>query len=292
MNKFILSSTILNIKRSGWRAYAVIFMMTVTYMILGVLLTVMFTSQSIAQYFIQKPEIIGFLGDTIPEQEILEIKQTIETFGEVAEVKYISKEEAMASFLEDNKDNKDVIEAVTVNVFPAHLNVRVKDLKSVSIIADYFKSNDKFTDVLASEDVLETLNKIVMTIQVIGLSLLIVFSVSTVLIILLSIGITVFSQKNEIIVMKLVGASDKFVRTPYILQSIIYTLIAVFITLLLLVPLLLLKYDSLLRTLVGDLSIRSLSYYDLFIGACVMLAFGIFLSYFTSYFATRRYIKY
>lgn len=292
MNKYIFLNTFQNIKRSGWRPYAVIFMLTVTFLILGILMAVMFTSQSIADYFIKKPEVIGFFRDDVTELEILDFKRELETLPEVAEVRYVSKEQAMKNFLESNKDNQEVIEAVTINVFPAHLNVKANSLDGIFVVSDYFKSKQEVSDVLDSEYILGTLKKIVFGIQVFGTALLVIFSISTVFIIFLTIGITVYSQKQELIVMKLVGASDGFVRMPYLLQSVIYTILAALISSLILVPLIMLKYNDLLTLLVGDLNIRKIDTETVFMGFGFMLVFGFVLSFFSSYVATKRYINY
>lgn len=292
MNKYIFVNTFQNIKRSGWRPYAVIFMLTVTFLILGILMAVMFTSQSIADYFIKKPEVIGFFRDDVTELEILDFKRELETLPEVAEVRYVSKEQAMKNFLESNKDNQEVIEAVTINVFPAHLNVKANSLDGIFVVSDYFKSKQEVSDVLDSEYILGTLKKIVFGIQVFGTALLVIFSISTVFIIFLTIGITVYSQKQELIVMKLVGASDGFVRMPYLLQSVIYTILAALISSLILVPLIMLKYNDLLTLLVGDLNIRKIDTETVFMGFGFMLVFGFVLSFFSSYVATKRYINY
>lgn len=290
MNNTVFKRAMNNMKRSGWRAYAVIFMMTITFIILGLLLTVIFVSQSIASYFVQKPEVIGFFKDEVTEEQILEVKTQIEQNPYAAEVRYVSKENAMKSFLEENADNQEVIEGVTVNVFPAHLNVRSTSLDHIPEIADYFKNNDLISDVLASESFISTLKKVVIGIQVIAGSLLVVFTISTVFIIFLTIGMTIYSQKNELIVMKLVGATKGYIRAPYVIQSVIYSLVALLISLILLLPLLLTQYNQIMDMLLGELQSPELNIQILVIGVGIELIFALLLAIFASFLATRRYI--
>lgn len=290
MNRSILKRTITNIKRSGWRAYAVVFMMTVTFLILGVLLTVIFVSQSIANYFVQKPEVIGFFRDDVTEEQILDVKSEVEQFPYVAEVRYISKEEAMSSFLEENRDDQDIVEGVTANVFPAHLNVRSTSLDNIPDIANYFRTNELISDVLASESFISTLKKVVIGIQLIAGSLLLVFTISTVFIIFLTIGMTIYSQKNELIIMKLVGATKWYIRAPYVLQSVMYSLVALLISLIILLPVLITQYSTLMPFLLGDLQYPVLDMMSLIIGVAIELVFALLLAVFASFLATRRYI--
>ena len=292
MNNSIFARTALNLKRSGWRAYAVIFMMTTTFIILGVLLTLIYTSNSISVYFTQKPEVIGFFKDDVTEEQILEVKKSLESTDYVAEVKYVSKEQAMQSFIEDAKDNQDIIEGVTANVFPAHLNVKAVSLDKISSVSEYFKSNELISDVLASENVVSTLGKIVFGIQVFGGTLLLVFTISTILIIFLTIGITIYSQKNEIIIMKLVGATDWYVRAPFIYQGIFSTVVSVLIASAIIIPLLLTQYQNMMTLALGSLQVSSIDFSVIAIGLSVELVFGVLLSTISGYFATRRYINY
>ena len=292
MNNSIFARPSLNLKRSGWRAYAVIFMMTTTFVILGVLLTLIYTSHSISIYFTQKPEVIGFFNDGVSEEMILEVKKDLESMDYVAEVKYVSKEEAMQSFIEDAKDNKDIIEGVTANVFPSHLNVKATSLDKISNVADYFRSSDLISDVLASENVVSTLSKIVIGIQVFGGTLLLVFTISTILIMFLTIAVTIYSQKSEIIIMKLVGATDWYVRAPYIYQGLFSTIVSIVIASAILIPILITQYDTVIALALGDLQVASLSINIIAVGILVELAFGILLSTLSAYFATRRYINY
>jgi len=292
MNNSIFHGTITNIKRSGWRAYAIVFMMTSTFLVLGVLLTVLYISQTLAGYFMQKPEVIGFFNDEVTEEQILETKRNLESMDIVAEVKYVSKEMAMQSFLQDSKDNQEIIEGVTANVFPAHLNVKAVSLDKIAEVADYFKSNPMISDVLAAESVISTLEKIVIGIQVFGGLLLMIFTFSTIFIIFMAIGITVYSQKNEIIVMKLVGANNWYVRAPYIYQGIFFTLISIVISSAILIPILLTQYESIMYVGLGGLNIANMTWQIILTGLGVEIVFGILLSTLSSYFATRRYINY
>ncbi len=290
MNNAVFKRAISNIKRSGWRAYAVVFMMTITYVILGVLLTIIYVTQSIASYFIQKPEVIGFFKDGVTEEQISEVKKEIEQNPYVVEVRYVSKEDAMKAFIEENKNNQDVVEGVTVNVFPAHLNVRSASLDNIPDIANYFRNSDLISDVLASENFISTLKKVVWGIQGTAAALLVVFTISTVFIVFLTIGMTIYSHKNELVVMKLVGATKGYIRSPYMLQSILYSLIALFISLIILLPILATQYNNMMDMLLGDLQAPQMNVQVLVIGVAIELVFALVLAIFSSFLATRRYI--
>ena len=291
MSNSLMNRTFSNIKRSGWRTYAVIFMMTVTFTILGLLLTVIYTSQNIATYLIQKPEVIGFIKEGVKEEQILELKKEFESKDYVYGVNYISKEDAMKSFLEDNKDNEEIIGSVSSNPFPAHLNIKANSLGQVPMVAkELGAKTDLIEKVDDSHEFLDTLSKIVFGIQVISLVLLLIFTISTIFVIFLTIGITVYSHKSELIVMKLVGATNWYVRLPYMMQSFIYSLVAVLISSLILGPLLLFKYNDVMKLVLGTLDVSQVDLQIIAAGVIIEMFFAAMLSFVSSYFATRRYI--
>lgn len=287
----ILKRTLTNIRRSGWRNYLLISMMTATYTVLGLLLLVLYTTQNLVGYFIQKPEVVGFLKVDATEDQVLTLKRDLENRSYIASIKYVSREEAMKSFIEENKDNKELIEDISANIFPAHLNIKANDLNSVEKILVDLKSSNLIEDVIASEDILATLKKIILGIQIVGFSLLGVFIVSTILVIFLTIGISVYSYKNEMIVMKLIGATNWYVRSPFIFQSIIYTVLAVLISSSILVPLVYVYYDEAIRQVLGNIGTFGVSITALLIGIGITFLFGLVFSVTTTYFATRRYIQ-
>ena len=289
----LLARTFLNIKRSGWRSYAVIFMMTVTFFILGVLLTVIYTSASIASFLVGNIEVIGFFKDGVSEEQILQVKRDAENLTYVTSVKYVSKEDAMKAFLEDNKENPDVVASVTSNPFPAHLNVKVADLERTEEVASLLRSKSDLIDSIDdSKEFLLVLRNIVLGIQAIGLILLAIFTLSTFFVVVMAIGITIYSHKNEIIIMKLVGATNWYVRSPYVMQSIVFAFISVLIASAIWVPIVLTQYNNLISSVAGDLNIAQMTPQLVLIGVGIEFAFALIIGVLSSYLATRRYIRY
>lgn len=291
MTSKLISRGFQNIKRSGWRAFAIIFIMFFTFLILGLQLVVMYFSQELAKYFVEKPEVIGFFKDGVTEEQIQAVKNEIGNIDYVVEVRYISKEEALKSFIEENKDDREIIESITVNPFPAHLNVKVNSLDRVSNMADFFRSNELIDKVIASEKILETLRRIVLGIQILGFGLLSIFSFTTFVILFLAVGLTVYAQKDEIRVMKLVGASNWYIRLPFLFQSAVYGFVASIISTSIVAGLLFWKYNEIASNLLGKDSIPHISIEVVALGTVIQITFALVLSLFSSYIATKRYIS-
>jgi cell division transport system permease protein len=291
--KHLLARTFTNIKRSGWRSYAIVFMMTITFLILGVLLTVIYTSSNIAKFLIGNIEVIGFFKDGVSEEQILQVKRDVEGLDYVSSVRYVSKEEAMKSFLEENQDNPDVVASVTTNPFPAHLNVKVLTLDKSEAASSFLKEKtDLIESVDDSKDFLVALNNIVLGIQIVGLILLVVFTLSTFFVIILAIGLSIYTYRNELIIMKLVGATNWYVRAPYVMQSFIFSFISILIASLIWGPVVATQYNKVMSQVTGGMEISNITINTILLGILIEFIFGFILALFSSYLATRRYIRY
>lgn len=294
MTNNLFARAITNIKRSKFRSTVLIVMMTLTFLTSGFLLIIIYTSHLAVTYIAQKPEVQGFFNEDITTEEIMKIKSDIQEKDYVFDVKYISKDQAMRSFLESTKKNKDLQEGLTADMLPEHLNIRVKNLDDISRAKQDLEATGKVSDILTPEDdngdTITTLKQIVFGVQAIGVGLLTIFTITTVFIILLTIGITVYSQKNEMLILKLVGASNWYVRSPYLFQTIIYMLISMAISSAILLPLVYLKFDVVLKYLLGQLSDVTVDPLVIAIGVASQLAFGLFIAVVSTYLATKRYI--
>lgn len=292
MNR-LLQKSFKEISRSGWRSYAVMFMMTMTYFMLAFLMIVTYTSNRLADNLAKQLEVIGFFKEEVTEEQILEVKKDIDSKDFVTDSRYVSKEEAMSTFLEENKDNADILEAVTVNVFPAHLNVKTDSLDNLSGVADIFRNNSLIEDVLIPEELKSTIQNIVTDIQIISGVLLLIFIISTAFIMFLAIGVTIYSRKDELVIMKLVGATDFYVSFPYIFQSLFYSIVSVMLAMVVVVPIMVIKFNDYIATRFG-VELSSAVNIDIpviAVGVCIEILFAFVFALLSSYFATKRYIK-
>ncbi len=282
-----------NIYSSGkFRSVGILFIMTVTFMAFAVLMTVVYTSAQIATYLSQKPEVIGFFKDSVEENKILELKKELETKDFVFEVKYVSKDDAMKSFLEENKDKKELIASVTSNPFPAHLNVKAGSLTDISKVADVLKQKgDLFEKIDDSHEFLAKLTSIVRGIQIITLGILFVFILCTAFVVMLGMALNVYAQKAEIIIMKLVGATNWYVISPFIVLNLILATISSLITFVVIGFVVFYYYPKFIEILIGNISQIDMNLQILSIGFIILLVFGWLLSFSVSFLAAKRYIR-
>jgi len=169
----------------------------------------------------------AFFPTDASQQEIDKVRSAVEDYPEVASVNYVSKEEALAQFKDTFSDKPELYENLDPGVLPASLQIQLTDPARADEVAQRLKEEHGFTDENLSypQQTIERLNKVT-SYMIFGLyGATILFLISSVLLISNAIRLSIFARRKEIEVMKLVGASDSFVRTPFVFEGLVEGLI-------------------------------------------------------------------
>ncbi|MDP8950051.1 MAG: ABC transporter permease [Actinomycetota bacterium] len=161
------------------------------------------------------------------QEEIDEVRSAVEGYPEVSSINYVSKEEALATFKETFADSPELYEGIDPGVLPASLQLQLEDSAAADEVAQRLREEHGFTDENLSypQQTIERLNK-VSSAMIWGLyGATVLFLISSVLLISNAIRLSIFARRKEIEVMKLVGASDHFVRTPFVFEGLVQGLI-------------------------------------------------------------------
>ena len=241
--KRILTFAINDFSRNKGISIAAIFVLTVTIM----LVTGLFFFQGIAGYLTSqiqdKIDITAYFKDGTQEQDILNVKDKILRMSpNIKNIEYVSKDQALASFNEKHKDDAVLAQAlqeVGSNPFLPSLNITtngdISQYAAVSNIlqtSDFSKLIDK-VDFSQKKDTIEKIYSITSNINMFGLLLGIVLIIVAILVVFNTIKLAIENSKEEINIMRIVGASDWFIRGPFVIQGIIFGFIAFLICFLL-----------------------------------------------------------
>ena len=161
------------------------------------------------------------------DEEIDEITNTVEGWPEVASVNYISEEEALATFKETFADRPELYENLDPGVLPASLQIQLENPTEAEVVAQRLEEDQGFSDENLSypQQTIDRLNSLTSA-MIWGLyGATILFLISSILLISNAIRLSIFARRKEIEVMKLVGASDSFVRTPFVFEGMVQGLI-------------------------------------------------------------------
>jgi len=240
---------------------------------------------------------VYFQGD-VPEDEILKIKRSLESLAEVKAVEYISRDRALDLFQERHKEDETIVQAINVleeNPLSASLNIKAKNPNDYPVISSYL-NNENLSNLVdkvtynQNQLVISRLTTIIETVQRSGLGLTVILSIIAVLVTLNTIILTIYASRDEIGLMRLVGASNKFIRGPYMVQGVIYGLIAAVLSLVLIAPLV--SFASpYVKVLMPEMGLQSYFYGNLLSLLGYQVLFGIILGTVSSLIAVGKYLK-
>lgn len=295
----IINNGLLNYRRNFWLSMAATAIMVVTLFLLSsILILNALTGLSLATIR-EKVDISIYFHTETTEPTIRQIQRQVELLPEVRSVDYIPPVEAREKFKELHKDEPLLLESLSEfsddeNPLPASFAIRVNDLKDYSVIISIFQ-DEKFKPfvkkIADKRDIVDRLNRITNTVQNLGLGLVALFSFITILVTFNTIRLTVYNRREEIEIMRLVGAGNWYIRGPFVVEGVLYGIVGAIITGAILYPILLVltpKISEFLELSLSQLSYFGLSFWTLF---GLQSAAGIGLGIVSSIIVIRRYLK-
>lgn len=213
-----------NIRRSPFQAAAASMVMFLTFFSLTVFLVLAVGSQMILRFYETKPQVIAFFKDGTTAQDVQAIQNALTQESKVTQTKFVSKEEALQIYRERNKNDPALLELVTANILPASLEISTESPQDLKPVAEILKREPVIEEVIVPEDVITTLTQATSIIRIVGGSLVLFMILFGTLIILMVVGFKIRLRRDEIAIMRLIGASSSFIRAPFLLEGIFYGL--------------------------------------------------------------------
>jgi cell division transport system permease protein len=224
---FFLREALKNIRLNLLMSITAITTTFICILVLGVGLLVSSHVEGIIGSVREDVSVEAFFPQDASQEEIDRVRSAVDTYPEVASVNYVSKEEALSSFKETFADKPELYEDLDPGVLPASLQLQLEDPAMADEVAQRLQEEHGFADENLSypQQTIERLNKVTsyMIWGLYGATAL--FLISSVLLISNAIRLSIFARRKEIEVMKLVGASDGFVRTPFVFEGLVQGLI-------------------------------------------------------------------
>ncbi len=223
-----------NFLRNAWLSTAATAVMTVT---LTIMLTSLIATRALndnIKLIINKINVAIYLKDETTPQQTADIQSGLSRLDNVASVKFVSKAEALQRFRQQTKDDKSITSAISEedNPLPASLEIKAKDPNKLEPIKDYIDQAKVKPLVLKSsyegsnKAVIDKIIRASNVIKKIGIVASLLFVTISVLIIFNTIRMAIFTRREEIEIMKLVGATNWFIRGPFLFEAALYGLIA------------------------------------------------------------------
>lgn len=211
-----------NIRRTPYQALSAITVLTVTFFVAQLFILLSIGSHAVLKYFESRPQISAYFTDETPEGQIIAYKNALESDPMVRSVTFISKNDALKMYQEQNQGETLLLEMVTADILPASLEISPNSLENIPQIKSAVEQLGGLEEIVYQQDVIETLTNWTRGIRSFGLGLMGFLIGTSILIIVIIVGLKVAAKRNEIRIMQLLGANRWFIVGPFLLEGAIY----------------------------------------------------------------------
>lgn len=284
--------------RNGWPSATTVAIMSLALLMVAGLIFFNYTTDRAVVSIQDKIDISVYFKNSTPEDEILNVKQSLESLPQVKEVDYISSDQALSVFKQTHQDDPTILQAVDQldqNPLVASLNIKAQRPDQYADIAKYLSvpNLSQYIDTVSyakNQTVIERLDAIINNVNRGGLALTIALAILAGLVVFNTIRLAIYSNREEIGVMRAVGASNTFVRGPYVVEGVISGVLAALIALILAAPI---SYfvSPYLQVFIPGSNIFKYFYTSLPLLFGYLALFGVGIGSLSSYVAVKRYLK-
>lgn len=298
--KRLVNSGVTNFLRNIWISIAATSMVAITLFIISIIIILYALTNVAIQNSTDRIGVVtAYFNQQTTDQEVRNVIEEVRGLQGVREVTYITKEQAIAQFRQIHQNEPNWIESLNEfsdaeNPLTGSIAVKAYDLADYSHIYETLK-NDRykpyFQNVRDNQSVIDKLHGIIQFITKFGILLAAIFMVVTVLVTFNTIRLTIYNRREEVEIMRLVGATNWYIRWPFMIEGILYSIFATLLTSLIILTLLILlsgRIENFLQIQVLGSSLIGALFWRILL---VNFLASIILAIIASAIAMRRYLK-
>ncbi len=301
----VIHTGIVNFIRNASLAIAAIAVMVITLTIVLFSLITNATFTNTIQQITDKIDVSVFLVDSVSAEQAKTLVTDLRKLPNVKQVTYLDKQQSLQSYLKQNANNPSLLAAATEagNPIPATILIKPRDLNHIQDIKDFLTKKDVAAlqtqgSPSYSGDRKKAIDNITHATNIlreIGIAAVAIFALVSALIIFNTIQMAIFNRRDELTIMRLLGASTWYIRGPFVVESAIYGLLSAVISVIIINSTFVASSSALQASSLGLLDINyANTYFDAhfwgLLGLQLML--GILIGAASSIIATRRYLKF
>lgn len=230
--KYFFIDALNSLKRNTTLTLASVITVSLTLFMFGIFLLTMLNANQILKNVESKLEVSVFLKDDIKAQDKQNIEKALKGVDGLSNITYINKEEALERWKKQlGEENKDLVEGLQdKNPLPESYIVRVESADTIKDVVESTKNQSGIEKVVANEDLVNQISKLTKGVKWVGFAALIIMIPISLLLIGNTIKLAVYARKKEVNIMKFVGATDWFIRWPFIIEGVIIGLIGAIVS--------------------------------------------------------------
>lgn len=288
--KRVIEFTKRNIRRTPYQAIAASMVMFQTFFVLLVFVLLATGSQITLKYFESKVPVIAFFKPGTLDEDINALQEALRNDPNVLSVVHVTQQDALKKYQKDNQNDPLLLELVNASYLPQSLEISTKTPQDLQPIAEALSKEPAVEQVVMPKDVIANLTSLTTIIRIIGVLVVSFMMIYSTLIILMIIGFKIRNKRNEIEIMRLIGAPPSFIRNPYILEGMFYGVTGAFFAWVF-VYVLVWYFTPYLKVYFKDVKLVPVDPGFMLILLGIMLLTACFIGSLGSYGAVRRYLK-
>ena len=220
--EYYIREVFISLRRNNWMSVASIGTVAVSLFIFGMFLMMVMNMNKLAENMESQVQINVYLLDKVDREQARDIEKDLKEIEGVESVGFVTKDEAMERFKDRLGDQKTLLDALDeTNPLPDSFEVTVTNPDLVKSAAEKMEKLDGVECAKYGQDVMEHLFEITRLLRIFGFTLMLVLAFATLFIISNTIRLTVFARRKEIAIMKYVGATDWFIRWPFVMEGMV-----------------------------------------------------------------------
>lgn len=213
------------IRRSPYQAMSATAIMSVTFFTISVFAILTIVSIRFISYFESRPQLTVFFKDSATSADVSSLQKKLSDTGKTSSINYVSKEDALKIYKQQNKSDPILLDLVTSDILPSSIEVQAGQAQDLSSLANIVKGSPIVEEVVFQKDIVDTLISWTSAARKIGLAVIAILLTVSVLIMITIIGIKITVRREEIETMRLLGATNWFIRAPFLLEGAVYGLV-------------------------------------------------------------------
>jgi len=208
--------------RGGVMSITSVTTITISLAIFGLILIFSMNLKEFASILESQVDVTVYLNNTYNDNDRQALEKKLAESKDVEEFNFISKDEALQRLKKELKEEDLLLSALESNPLPDSIELKIKSSLSVHKIIKELRAEFNFIDdIFYGQEIVEKVNKFTQVIRIIGTILVVLLGIASMFIVSNTIKLTVYARKEEIEIMKLVGATNGFIRMPYIIEGIV-----------------------------------------------------------------------
>jgi cell division transport system permease protein len=287
-----------NFLRNGWLTFATSSILTLSIYTLSILLIITLASNVLIKNIQDKANVSVYFKQDVPEETIANIKKEIEKNNLISSVLYISKEQALEDFKNNNASEEIIlksIEQIGENPLLSSLVIKTHNPGQYQAVYEYLNAANFSPEIsrinyVKNKEIIDKLNVLIGKIKKIGLGIVLLLALISILITFNSIRITIYNRHEEVEIMRLVGASNSFIRLPYVFEGMLYSLSAAAVSIILVFVTTRLVSPTISSSLIG-MSFINFFWKNFWLILGLQIFAGSILGIVSSMIAIRKYLK-